>query len=151
LACSRGGCRLVYGGLLIGIAQGRLPCRWLPNTGPRRRLIYVRLLVGLADHRRLIRLVLGCLAQLIAGHVEDHLRLLALTLETQRLPFDGDLAGAYAHEAAELDHGRLHLPAAVRQQVDDATHILLHSCADIAAEHAFEIAALAGPRSFRGP
>src|SRR5215471_15757294 len=97
------------------------------------------LLVGGPDyHRLLVRLVFGGKPQLIAAQVHDHDGTLAIVLEAQRRPLNGDLARADPQEPAELDDGRLHAALPVGQDVDDPAPILLDPGADLPAEDAVE-------------
>ena len=89
-----------------------------------------------------VGLVVWSCAQLIARNVQDRNEVLAVRLEAQRRPGDGDLAGADAEKSPELDHRRLHAAAAVGKKIYDSAYVLLVAAAHLDAEDAFAVAEL---------
>src|SRR5258708_1957374 len=91
--------------------------------------------VGCTDyHHRLTGLVFRRRAPRVGGKVHGNRAGLAGRGEIQGPPIDGDLAGADAEKAAEVDDGRADLPVAADDDIDNATHILVRVAAHALAE-----------------
>ncbi len=91
-------------------------------------------------HDRRIFLVFRRRLYLVLGQFKrDAFALVGDLSEMQRVPVDDDFPAADAEEAAEIDHGRAHLPGAIDDHVDDPPHILIRRAAHIAPQNAMRI------------
>src|SRR5215211_1883081 len=116
--------------------------RWLRRDGSGDRACSsVPALIGGAEHdQRPAVLVFRRGAHLLAREVQrDPVVLAAGRREVQRVPVDRDLAVADAEEAAEVDHGRPHLPVAIHHDVDDPSHVLPGAAEHLPAEDSLDV------------